>query len=74
MLIDCTEPAQEQCAISGLPARFHDPNTGLAYSDMYAFKEIQRLRTGGSRWSSLLGCYAGSITAAARVPERFRGP
>lgn len=74
LLIGCTEPAQEQCAISGLPARFHDPKTGLAYSDLYAFKEIQRLRTGGSRWSSLLGCYVGSITAAARVPERFRGP
>jgi len=68
-----TEPAQEQCAISGLPARFHDPKTGLAYSDLYAFKEIQRLRTGESRWSSLLGCYVGSTLAAARgVPERFR--
>ena len=67
------ELAQEHCAITGGPARFRDPKTGLAYSDSYAFKEIQRLRTGGSRWSSLLGCYVGSTTAAARgVPERFR--
>lgn len=73
LLIHCTESTQEQCAISGLPARFHDPKTGLAYSDLYAFKEIQRLRIGRSRWSSLLGCYVGSTAAAARgVPERFR--
>lgn len=64
---------QELCAITGFPARYRDPKTGLAYSDAYAYREIQRLRKGGSRWSNLLGCYVGSTTAAARgVPERFR--
>ncbi|KAL8829273.1 MAG: hypothetical protein Q9191_002104 [Dirinaria sp. TL-2023a] len=67
------KPNQEVCAITGFPARFRDPKTGLAYSDAYAYREIQRLRKGGSRWSNLLGCYVGSTTAAAHgVPERFR--
>ena len=67
------KPNQEVCAITGFPARFRDPKTGLTYSDAYAYREIQRLRKGGSRWSNLLGCYVGSTTAAARgVPERFR--
>ena len=67
------KPGQDLCAITGFPARFRDPKTGLAYSDSYAYREIQRLQKGGSRWSNLLGCYVGSTTAAARgVPERFR--
>ncbi|KAL8792708.1 MAG: hypothetical protein Q9195_004683 [Heterodermia aff. obscurata] len=67
------KPVQELCAITGLPARFRDPKTGLPYADSYAYREIQRLRNGGSKWSGLLGCYVGSTTAAARgVPDRFR--
>ena len=54
------------------PARFRDPKTGLAYANSYAYKEIQRLRSGGSRWSSLLGCYVGPVSGAARgVPDKF---
>lgn len=67
------KPNQETCAITGFSARFRDPKTGLAYSDSFAYREIQRLRNGGSRWSNLLGCYVGSTTAAARgVPDRFQ--
>ena len=73
LLTPSSGPAQEACAITGFPARFRDPKTGLAYADSYAYREIQRLRNGGSRWSNLLGCYVGSATATARgVPERFR--
>ena len=54
------------------PAKFRDPKTGLAYANSYAYKEIQRLRTGGSRWSNLLDCYVGPVKSVARgVPERF---
>lgn len=60
------------CAITGQPARFRDPKTGLAYATRYAYKEIQELRGGGSRWSNLLDCYVGPINNVARgVPERF---
>ena len=62
----------EPCAITGHPARFRDSNTGLPYANSYAYKEIQKLCKGGSRWSSLLGCYVGPVASAARgVPDRF---
>lgn len=66
------KPIPVFCAITSQPAKFHDPKTGLAYANTYAYKEIQRLHGGGSRWSSLLDCYVGSATIVARgVPDRF---
>ena len=66
------EAATEICTITMQPARFRDPKTGLAYANSYAYKEIQRLWEGGSRWSNLLGCYVGPTNSpAAGVPERF---
>ena len=66
------EATQELCAITGYPARYRDPKTGLPYVNAYAYKEIQKLREGGVRWSSLLGCYVGPVATAARgVPEGF---
>ncbi|MCJ1383014.1 hypothetical protein MMC17_006127 [Xylographa soralifera] len=62
----------EPCTITGHPARFRDPKTGLPYANSYAYKEIQKLCNGGSRWSSLLGCYVGPVASAARgVPDQF---
>lgn len=64
--------ARELCAITEQVARYRDPRTGLPYVDSYAYKEIQKLANGGSRWSSLLGCYVGPTSSGARgVPERF---
>ena len=66
------EATQELCAITGYPARYRDPKTGLPYVNAYAYKEIQKLREGGVRWSSLLGCFVGPVATAARgVPEGF---
>lgn len=66
------EAVRELCAITEQPARYRDPKTGLAYVDSYAYKEIQKLANGGSRWSSLLGCYVGPTSSVARgVPDRF---
>ena len=60
------------CAITGHPARYRDPKTGLPYANSYAYKEIQKLRRAESRWSSLLGCYVGPIASAASgVPDQF---
>ncbi|MCJ1390138.1 hypothetical protein MMC18_002996 [Xylographa bjoerkii] len=62
----------EPCVITGHPARFRDPKTGLPYANSYAYKEIQKLCSGGPRWSSLLGCYVGPVASAARgVPDQF---
>ena len=72
VLTEIIEASPEQCAITGQLAKFRDPKTSLPYANSYAYKEIQRLGNGGSRWSDLLDCYVGSSTTAARgVPERF---
>ncbi|KAL8855043.1 MAG: hypothetical protein Q9221_000240 [Calogaya cf. arnoldii] len=63
---------RELCAITGQPAKYRDPRTGLSYADSYAYKEIQKLANEEFRWSSLLGCYVGPTSSVARgVPERF---
>ncbi|KAL8874650.1 MAG: hypothetical protein Q9174_000055 [Haloplaca sp. 1 TL-2023] len=69
------EASRELCAITEQPARYKDPKTGLPYADSYAYKEIQKLANGASRWSSLLGCYVGPTSSVARgVPDRFWRP
>lgn len=66
--------AQELCAITSLPARYRDPDTGLAYRDARAYQEIQKLKRGEYKWSKLLGAYVGLGTYHAKgVPEKFRG-
>jgi len=66
------KPSPESCAITMQPAKFRDPKTGLAYANSYAYKEIQRLRNGNSRWSNLLDCYVGPANSPARgVPDTF---
>lgn len=74
-------PLRHTCAITGLPARYIDPRTGLAYRDKYAYKCIQRLVAGHCRWSKGLGCYVGPVyeregvggRPARGVPARFWG-
>jgi len=64
--------AHEICAITGYPAKYRDPTTGLPYCNSYAYKEIQRLKRGDYKWSKLVGAYVGQGTYAARgVPPRF---
>ena len=62
-------PRQSTCVITGLPARYRDPRTGIAYATQEAFDTIQRvlrdefLWTGsGARMLPLSsGCYAGRV-------------
>ncbi|KAN0095896.1 YL1 domain containing protein [Hyaloscypha variabilis] len=64
--------SHELCAITGYPAKYRDPSTGLPYCNTYAYKEIQRLKRGEYKWSKLVGAYVGQGTYAARgVPPRF---
>ena len=77
------------CAITGAPAKFKDPKTGLPFLNSYAYKEIRRLEKGEYRWSKLLGAYVGGapisnpanpqavlpkLVAARGVPARFIDP
>ncbi|KAH6665017.1 YL1 nuclear protein-domain-containing protein [Halenospora varia] len=65
----------ELCAITSYPAKYRDPNTGLAYCNSFAYKEIQKLKRGEYKWSKLVGAYMGMGTYAARgVPARFMNP
>ncbi|KAK0101270.1 hypothetical protein ONS95_006449 [Cadophora gregata] len=67
--------SHEVCVITGHPARYRDPNTGLPYYNSYAYKEIQKLKKSEYKWSRLVGAYVGTATYSARgVPERFRNP
>lgn len=67
-------PKKELCVIFGTPAKYHDPSSGLPYCNSYAYKEIQRLKRGDYRWSTLLQAYVGQGQYPARgVPARFMG-
>ena len=64
---------QFPCVITGQNAKYRDPKTGLAYADVAAYKQIQKVATGEARWCEELGgCYVGSTMKPARgVPARF---
>ncbi|KAL2074032.1 hypothetical protein VTL71DRAFT_7810 [Oculimacula yallundae] len=67
--------SHELCVITGHPARYRDPHTGLPYHNSYAYKEIQKLKRSEYKWSRLVGAYVGTAAYSARgVPERFRNP
>jgi vacuolar protein sorting-associated protein 72 len=68
-------PPTAICVITNHPARYRDPKTGLPFYNAFAYREIQRLRRGDYKWSSLLGAWTGSAAYAARgVPEGFLHP
>ncbi|MCJ1307387.1 hypothetical protein MMC25_001033 [Agyrium rufum] len=65
-------PPRIACVITGRPAKYRDPKTGLAYHNSLAYKEIQKLVEGSPAWSTTHECYTGAVGVAARgVPERF---
>ena len=33
---------QKVCAITGLPAKYRDPHTGLPYANLEAYKELRK--------------------------------
>jgi vacuolar protein sorting-associated protein 72 len=69
-------PVKARCALSGWPAKFRDPRTGLPYADLQTYKLIQRIIAGGCSWSGLLGAWVGPAYGdmgrpAKGVPEGF---
>ena len=68
-----TGPQVVPCAVTGRPARFRDPATGLPYADRHAYAALRKLRQGKARWSALLGAYVGVGVAARGVPDNFLG-
>lgn len=53
-------PPPAVCAITGKPARYRDPATGLPYAGLEAYRELKRRREAG-----LLGPLVGAAGAAA---------
>lgn len=62
------------CAITNYPAKYKDPKTGLYYSNLYAYKQLQKLQKGEIWWSDLVGSFVGSVSLipAKGVPDKFR--
>ncbi|RKP04716.1 YL1 nuclear protein C-terminal domain-containing protein, partial [Thamnocephalis sphaerospora] len=61
------DPEKPVCAVTGLPARYRDPHTGLPYADARAFSVIRRLAAGRFPWNGELGAYTSAIDA--RIPS-----
>ena len=69
-----TKRVGELCGITGYPAKYRDPTTGVPYANVAAFKKLKELQEHAYQWSSMLGCYVGRAGQAARgVPEGFLG-
>lgn len=49
----------ERCPVTGLPAIYCDPRTGVPYANAGAFKEITKVMEHQYVWSQELGCYLG---------------
>ncbi|KAL6810147.1 YL1 nuclear domain-containing protein [Trichoderma camerunense] len=68
-------PSSQNCVITNLPARYRDPDTGLPYHSVAAYRELQRIKRGELSWSAILNAWVGSEKMAARgVPARFLDP
>ncbi|KAL7945757.1 YL1 nuclear domain-containing protein [Trichoderma barbatum] len=68
-------PSNQNCVITNLPARYRDPQTGLPYHSVAAYRELQRIKRGELSWSAILNAWVGSEKVAARgVPARFLDP
>lgn len=42
------DPAKAVCAVTGKPARYRDPQTGLPYADASAFAALRKRSSAGS--------------------------
>jgi hypothetical protein len=50
---------KQTCLITGLPARYLDPRTGVPYANIQAFQTLTRILAHEYIWSDSLGCYVG---------------
>jgi len=68
-----------RCPITGLPARYKDPLSGVGYYDIHAFKILREVGRRGGRyvWFSVGGWFVGETGWGGRgakgVPEGWNG-
>ncbi|KMP00658.1 hypothetical protein CIRG_00800 [Coccidioides immitis RMSCC 2394] len=53
------KPAQEYCPVTGRPARYRDPQTGIGYANTQAYREIRQVLWGSIRLEWLPGMLCG---------------
>ncbi|KDQ17516.1 hypothetical protein BOTBODRAFT_143920 [Botryobasidium botryosum FD-172 SS1] len=64
-----------QCAITGLPAQYRDPRTGIPFANAVAYKTISGLLDHRYVWSQELQCYIGDADrgeGASGVPSGWK--
>jgi hypothetical protein len=68
------EPPRPICPITGLPAKYRDPKTGVPYANIEAYKILQQVAQHKFVWSELLSAYCqrADQLAANRTPTGFR--
>ncbi|KAJ3087692.1 hypothetical protein HK102_010490 [Quaeritorhiza haematococci] len=60
-------PEHPICPITGLPAQYKDPKTGIPYANLEAFKTLRAVLNHRYVWSALLGTYLHSYDT--KVPQ-----
>ncbi|RKP22845.1 hypothetical protein SYNPS1DRAFT_31487 [Syncephalis pseudoplumigaleata] len=68
-----TKPEQTACAITGLPAKYRDPRTGLPYANLRAFAMLRRLASGTFPWNQDIGAYTSAIDEQASATRLHLG-
>ncbi|KAI9597619.1 YL1 nuclear protein C-terminal domain-containing protein [Syncephalis fuscata] len=59
------DPEKSTCVITGLPAKYRDPKTGLPYANLRAFSMLRRLAAGTFPWNNNLGAYTNAADEQA---------
>ena len=57
------------CAVTGRPARYVDPRTGIGYADIASFKTIRRMLEHQYVWSDSLDCFTGARSDVQRARD-----
>ncbi|KAK0196869.1 YL1 nuclear protein-domain-containing protein [Armillaria mellea] len=52
-----TSRPKQMCPLTGQPAPYLDPRTGVPFSNIWAYETLTKLLNHGFVWSTALGCY-----------------
>ncbi|KZT24716.1 YL1-domain-containing protein [Neolentinus lepideus HHB14362 ss-1] len=56
-----------KCPITGLPAPYLDPRTGVPYADVRAYQVLTGILNHEYVWNSTLGCYVGRVSGSEKA-------
>lgn len=64
-----TLPPRAECAVTGAPARYRDPTTGLPYATLDAYRELKRRHEAGLLPAAGSRAPAGALLSPGAAPE-----